>query len=422
MPESCMSSLPQRTGRRVVVTGVGIISPLGNTVPLFWDSLLQGSCGVRPIEAWPTEGYPSRFAGIVSGFDPSAYMDRQLERRTDRFAQFGLAVAREAVTDARLDLAKVDRDRCGVSIGTAVAGMDVVEHESQVLAQSGPRRVNPMLIPSVIGNMAACLAAIDLGFTGPALCPTGACATGCMGIGEALHYIRSGAVDVMVAGGSESVNTQLAVASFGRLGALSRRSDDPALVCRPFDVDRDGTVLAEGAAALVLESEDHAFARGATVLAELAGYGVSCDAYHMAAPDPNGAGAAKAMRAALGMAGLKPEAVSYVCAHGTGTPLNDISEARAIREVLRDSADTVPVASSKYGMGHALGAAGALSAVVAIQAIRRGVAPGTLNLRQQDPECRVNAIAANLQADVSAVLVNAFGIGGQNASLVFRRW
>ncbi|MHB0875844.1 MAG: beta-ketoacyl-[acyl-carrier-protein] synthase family protein [Anaerolineae bacterium] len=414
--------LPQRTGRRVVVTGMGILSPIGSTPALFWDSLLQGRCGVRPIEAWPTEGFPSRFAGIIDDFDALAFMDRQLERRTDRFAQFGLVVARTAVNDGRLDTDKLDRDCCGVSIGTAVAGLGVIERESQVLVQSGPRRVNPMVIPSVIGNMAACLAAIDLGFTGPALCPTGACATGCMGIGEALLYIRSGVTDVMVAGGSESVNTQLAVASFGRLGALSRRNDDASLVCRPFDVDRDGTVLAEGAAALLLETEDHATARGATILAELAGYGVSCDAYHIAAPDPNGTGAAKAMRAALAMAHLKPEEVSYVCAHGTGTPLNDISEARAIREVLRDAADTVPVSSIKFAMGHALGAAGALSAVTAVQAIGHGIVPGTLNLRQQDPECRVNAIATNVQTDVQAVLVNAFGFGGQNASLVFRRW
>lgn len=415
-------SLPLRSGRRVVVTGMGVLSPIGNGPAQLWDSLMSGRCGIRPIESWPTEGFPARVAGQVQGFEASAYMDRQLERRTDRFAQFGLAVARDAVAASGMDAAKLDRDRCGVSIGTAVAGMDVVEHESLVLATSGPRRVNPMLIPSVIGNMAACLAAIDLGFSGPALCPTGACATGCMGIGEALLYIRSGMTDVMVAGGAESVNTPLAVASFGRLGALSRRFDDPTLACRPFDVDRDGTVLAEGAAALLLESEDHALARGATILAEVAGYGVSCDAYHMAAPDPNGSGAAKAMRAALAMAHAKPEDVSYVCAHGTATPLNDISEARALRDVLRDAADTVPVSSIKYALGHTLGAAGALSAAVAVLAIGHGIAPGTLNLRQPDPECRVNAIATNVEADMKTVLVNAFGFGGQNASLVFRRW
>lgn len=413
---------PLNEWHRVVVTGMGIVSPLGNTVSEFWSRLLAGDCGIRPIEAWNTEGFPARVAGLVEGFDPERYMERQQARRMDRFTQFAVAASADAVADAGLNLDDVDRDRMGVVIGTAIAGVSVVERESQVLATSGPRKVSPMLIPSVIGNMAACLVSINLGITGQVLCPVGACATGCMAVGDAFDKIASGALDLAVAGGSESITTPLAVASFGRLGALSRRSDDLSLACRPFDVDRDGTVLAEGAAVLLLESEEHARARGARILAEVRGYGLTADAYHVAAPDPDGTGAAKAMRAALARADLTPGAIDYVCAHGTGTPLNDISESRAIASVFGETAPDVPVSSVKYSMGHTLGAAGAVSSVVAVQAIRDGVVPGTLNLRQKDPECIVNVVGENIETEVKTVLVNAFGFGGQNASLVFSHW
>lgn len=415
-------AFPQPIGQRVVVTGVGILSPIGNSPDEFWEALLRGRCGIKPITAWDTTGYPSRFAGIVEGFDARNYLDRQEARRTDRFTHFGVAAAMEALANSGLNLDKIDRERAAVSIGTAVAGMGMVESESRRLAETGPRRANPMLIPSIIGNMASCLLSIQLGLRGPALCPTGACATGCMGIAEGFSQIAGGDMDVVFAGGAESVVTPLAVAAFGRLGALSRREDSPELACRPFDVDRDGTILAEGAAVLVLESERHALARGAAIVGELAGCGITADAYHVAAPDPNGSGAARAMRSALGRAGIEAGDVDYVCAHGTGTPLNDISEARGIREVLGDKAASVPVSSNKYAIGHTLGAAGAISAVAAIKAIAAGVIPGTLNLRQRDPECPVNAIAANVEAKVDVALVNAFGFGGQNASLVFRRW
>ncbi|MGQ9554203.1 MAG: beta-ketoacyl-ACP synthase II [Anaerolineae bacterium] len=415
-------SSPRTNGRRVVVTGLGVISPIGNSAQEFWQNLLNGKYGVRPIANWEADGYPAHFAGIVEDFDPIDYLDRQQARRMDRFTQFAIAAAMDAVKHAGLELDAEDGDRVGVSLGTAVAGMGVVERESQTLAIEGPRRVSPMLIPSVIGNMAACMISIMLKVRGPALCPTGACATGCMAIGEAFERIVRGELDVVLAGGSDSTITPLAVASFGRLGALSRRTDEPALACRPFDVDRDGTVLAEGAAVLVLESEEHAVARGAGILAELSGYGVTSDAYHVAAPDPNGIGAAKSMRTALSRAGVSAADVQWVCAHGTGTPLNDISESKAIRDVLGAAADMIPVSSNKHAIGHTLGAAGAISSVAAVQAIRSGVIPGTLNLKQKDPECRINAIAENVSAEVVTVLVNAFGFGGQNASLVFRRW
>ena len=415
-------SFPKANGRRVVVTGLGVISPIGNSAQEFWKNLLDGKHGIRPITNWVANGYPAHFAGIVEGFDPEECLDRQQARRMDRFTQFAIAAALEAVKHSGLALDAEDGDRVGVSLGTAVAGMGVVERESQTLAAEGPRRVSPMLIPAVIGNMAACMISIVLKVQGPALCPTGACATGCMAIGEAFERIVRNELDVVIAGGSDSTITPLAVASFGRLGALSRRNDEPALACRPFDVDREGTVLAEGAAVLVLESEEHAVARGAQILAEAAGYGVTSDAYHVAAPDPNGTGAAKAMRTALSRAGVNAADVQWVCAHGTGTPLNDISESKAIRDVLGPAADTIPVSSNKYAVGHTLGAAGALSSVAAVQAIRHGAIPGTLNLKQKDPECRINAIAANISAEIINVLVNAFGFGGQNASLVFRRW
>jgi len=405
--------------RRVVVTGLGIVSPIGNTVAAFWQNLLAGVCGIRPINDWDATGFPSRLAGQVDGFDPTLYMDKQAARRADRFAQFAVASAFDAVRAAKLDFQRLDRERVAAVIGTAIGGFGIVEREAVLLREGGPRRVSPTLIPAVIGNMAGCLTAILLGIHGPVLCPVGACATGCMAIGDAMRLVADGTVDVALAGGSESVTTPLAVASFGRLGALSRRDDDPARACLPFDVERDGTVLSEGAAVLVLESEEHAQARGADILCELAGYGVTADAYHIAAPDPNGTGAARAMQAALRNAGATPEDVTFVCAHGTGTPLNDISESKAIAQVLGEK---VPVMSNKYSIGHTLGAAGAISSVMAVCALQEGVIPGTLNLRNKDPECPVNAIRANVCAPVHGVLVNAFGFGGQNASLFFRRY
>jgi len=411
-----------RQQRKVVVTGMGAITPVGNTVDEFWGNLLAGECGIKPLRDWDTEGYPAKVAGLVDSFDPTQHMDRQQARRMDRFSQFAVAASREAVQNAALDLSQVDLDRMAVVIGTAIAGVPVLERETRVLMESGPRRVNPMMTPAVIGNMAACLVSMTMGITGPVLCPVGACATGCLAVGDAFERIASGQVDVALAGGTESVTTPLAVASFGRLGALSRRSDDLHLVCRPFDVDRDGTVVAEGAAVLVLESEDHARARGARILAEVGGFGLTSDAFHVAAPQPDGVGAARAMRMAMDRAELEPAAVDYVCAHGTGTPLNDLAESRGIRSVFGDTAPDVPVTSTKHSLGHTLGAAGAVSSIVAALSIRDGVVPGTLNLRQKDPECVVNVPAANLKQGVSAVLVNAFGFGGQNASLVFRRW
>jgi len=407
---------------RVVVTGMGVITPIGSSVSEFWGNLLAGECGIKPIREWDTTGYPACLAGRVEGFDPTQHMDRQTARRMDRFTQFAVTVADDAVQGAGLDLQKVNRERMGVVIGTGIAGAPALVHESQVLLESGPRKVNPLLVPAVIPNTAPCLVSIRLGITGPVLCPVGACASGCLAIGDAFERVSSGQIDLALAGGTESVTIPLAVASFGRLGALSRRYDDPRLACRPFDVDRDGTVVSEGAAVLLLESQEHALARGARILAEVAGFGLTADAYHLAAPQPDGVGAARAMRNALAQAQLGPEDVDYICAHGTGTPLNDLAESRGILSVFGEVAPEVPVSSNKYAIGHTFGAAGAVSGVVAIQAIQEGMIPGTLNLEQKDPECAVNVLGENLRAPVGTVLVNAFGFGGQNASLVFRRW
>jgi len=412
----------QRALRRVVVTGLGVVSPIGNSLEEFWQNLLAGQCGIQRIDEWDTEGYPAHFAGKVTGFDATKYLTRQQVRRTSRFSQFGVTAALDALADSGLDMDAEDGERVAISMGTAVAGMEVVEGETPKLIEKGPRRVNPMLIPSIIGNMAGCLVSIMLKTCGPVLCPVGACATGCMAIGDAFELVARGEADVAIAGGAEAVTTPLSVAAFGRLGALSRNDEDATLVCRPFDADRDGTVLSEGAAAVVLESEDHARARGAKVLAELAGYGLTSDGYHVAAPDPSGNGAARAMQKALTRGGIQLEEVSYVCAHGTGTPLNDIAESNAIRQVFGDHVENVLVSSNKYTLGHTLGAAGALSAVATVQSIGAGVVPGTLNLRHVDPECKIRVIAENVVAEVDAALVNALGFGGQNASLVFRRW
>lgn len=409
--------------RRVVVTGMGAISPLGNDVETTWEGLVAGRSGVRPITAFDTTGFSARIAATVKDFDPAQAMDPKEARRLSPFIQYAIVAAVQSVVQAGIDFTTDDLTRCGVEIGSSLGGAGIIEEQRLVMEARGPRMINPTLIPAIIINSAACAVALRFGLHGPVNAPVGACATGVIALGEAYRRIRSGYADVMIAGGTDSVMTPLAVAAFGRLGALSSKNDTPERACAPFSGDRDGTVVGEGAAVLVLESLQHAQARGASILAEIAGYGQTSDAYHLVAPEPEGTHAAAAMRAALSVDGGAGDTPSWICAHGTGTPLNDLAETKAIKKALGETAYRVPVSSLKGGLGHMLGASGAVSVVAAVRALQAGIIPPTINYTSADPECDLDYVPnAARSAGVSCVLINAFGFGGQNACLVVRRW
>ncbi len=406
---------------RVVVTGLGAVSPLGTDLPSTWQGLVDGRCGVRAITRFDTTGLPTRIAATVEGFDPARAMNARDARRTAAFVQYAVAAAREAVSHAGLDLAREDATRVGVEIGSALGGSSVIEEQRVVLEARGPGHVNPILIPVVLLNAAACMVSIQLGIKGPVYCPVSACATGVVAIGSAAQRIAWGEADVVLAGGSDSMMTALAVTAFSRLGAASTRNDTPERACSPFSAGRDGAVVGEGATVLVLETLEHAQRRGAPILAEVLGYGVSADAYHVVAPEPGGEGAARAMRAALRSAGAGPEALDWICAHGTGTPLNDAAETCAIKAALGEAAYRVPVSSIKGAVGHMLGAAGAISAAAAVLALGTGIIPPTINYAGRDPECDLDYVPNTARrAPLRTAMVNGFGFGGQNASLVLR--
>lgn len=408
---------------RVVVTGLGVLSPLGLNTESTWQGLIAGQSGVEAITAFDASALPSRVAAALKGFDAARHMDPKEARRYSPFIQYALIAAAEALAQAGLDLAQEDPERVGVEIGSALGGVQLIEEQRLVLENRGVRAVNPTMLPAVLINSAACAVAIRYGIHGPVSAPVAACATGAVAIGEAARRLARGEVDVMIAGGSESVMTPLGLAVFGRLGALSTRNETPQRACAPFSADRDGTVVGEGSAIMVLETAEHALRRGAAILAELAGYGLTSDAFHLVAPAPDGASAARAMRQALETAGLAPTDVDYICAHGTGTPLNDVSETAAIKLALGEHAYRTPVSSIKGAVGHMLGAAGAISAVAAVQAICTGTIPPTINYERPDPQCDLDYVPNTARrASVNAALVNAFGFGGQNASLAFRRW
>ena len=409
--------------RRVVITGMGMISPLGLSVDETWQALLAGRSAVSPITDFSTEGFPTQMAAQVRGFDALDYLGQKDARRAGRFAQFAAAAASEAILQAKLDLEQEDRTRVGLQIGNAIGGLPVIEDQTITLRERGPRRINPVFVPTVIVSAAPCLLAVLWGIKGPTHAPAAACATGIVAIGEAMRNLRWDDADVMLAGGTESTITPLALAAFSRLGALSTRNDDPLHACRPFDVNRDGTVIGEGAAVMVLETAQHAQQRGAPILAELVGYGLTEDGFHMTAPEPNGEGAVRAMRLALKDAGLEPSAVDCIVAHGTGTPLNDAAETRAIHAVFGEHARRLLITSNKGAIGHSLGAAGAVSTVVGTQAILQGTVPPTVNLETPDPQCDLDYVPHRPRtAAIDTVLVNAIGFGGQNASLIVRRW
>ena len=410
-------------GRRVVITGMGVICALGEELDGIWTGLLDKRSGVGPIPYFDTSQFTTRFAACVRDFDETRYIDAREAKRMDRFSQFSVAASSKAIENAGLDLSAVDPTRVGVEIGSAVGGMGLIERQSVALQEKGPRRVNPIFVPMVILNMAACQVAITLGLKGPLSSPVAACATGLVAVGEAAWRLRMGEADVMIAGGSESVDTPLGIAAFGRLGALSTRNDAPEKACRPFDRDRDGTVLGEGAAIFVMETLAHARARRAQILAEVLGYGLTGDAYHVAAPDPSGDGAARAMRAALKGSGLAPGDLDYIAAHGTGTPLNDVSETVAIKSAFGEHAHRIPISSNKTAVGHMLGAAGAFSVMVLVQTLQNGVVHPTANLDNPDPECDLDYVPDEpREMPVRVGMANAFGFGGQNASLVLARF
>jgi len=408
--------------QRVVVTGIGAVSPVGNDVPSMWASLVAGQSGVGLITNLDVSEIRTKIGAEVRDFAPTLYMDRKDARRTDRYTHFAIAAASQAVADAGLDMNHEDPRRVGVIVGSGIGGVNTLFEQYDVLRSRGPRRVSPFTVPSMLANSASGQVAIALGARGPNLVPVLACATGNASIGEGFALIRRGVTDVMVAGSSEAAFCDLAMAGFEIMGALSAHNDDPAGASRPFDAGRDGFVMGEGAGMLVLESLAHARARGARLYGEVLGYGLTADAYHPTAPRGDGLAASEAMQMALCEAGLASEAVDYINAHGTSTPLGDIGETKAIKRVFGDHAYKLAVSSTKSMMGHLLGAAGAVEAIVCLMAMQEGVIPPTINYETPDPDCDLDYVPnVARQADVRVALSNAIGFGGHNASLVMAR-
>ena len=414
---------PAMSRRRVVVTGLGIVSPVGIGVPAAWDAILAGRSGIGPITQFDASGFPSRIAGEVKDFDVAKYLSAKEARRYDRFVHYALVAAMEAVQDAGLggDFAG-DKERIGVSIGSGIGGLPMIEATARAYyGGGGLKKVSPFFVPGTIVNMPAGLVSIQYGYQGPNLAMATACSTANHSIGEAARIIEYGDADVMVAGGSESTVSALGVGGFCAARALSERNDDPATASRPWDVGRDGFVLGEGAGILVLEAYEHARARAARVYCELAGYGMSADAYHITAPPEDGGGAARAMRNALANAALQPEDIDYVNAHGTSTPLGDLAECRAVKQAFGEHARKLAVSSTKSMTGHLLGAAGGVEAVFTVLAIRDQVAPPTANLVNQDPQCDLDFVPLTARKmHIHGALSNSFGFGGTNATLAFR--
>jgi 3-oxoacyl-[acyl-carrier-protein] synthase II len=411
--------------RRVVITGVGAVSPLGNSAEESWRNLVAGESGAAEITAFDhsNSAFNVHFACELKEFDPTRWIDRKAARRMDRFAQMILAAARQAEADSGVDIAK-EPERVGASIATGIGGLRSYQDCYDVLLQRGPDRVSPFSIPSIIPNMGAGWVSIELGTKGPLMSQCTACAASNMAIGDAADSIRMGRADVMLAGGTEAPITEVGIAGFDAMRALSRRNDDPKRASRPFDRGRDGLVMGEAAAVLVLENLEHAQARGAQIIAELAGYGVSSDAAHMTEPDPTGANPARAMRMALGDAGVDPTEVGYVNAHATSTPLGDASETRVIKNALgEEHALRTPVSSTKGATGHCFGAAGAIEAVFTTLAVRDGKLPPTINYESEDPECDLDYIPNESRdaPDLRVAVSNSFGFGGHNATIVIRR-
>ncbi len=409
--------------RRVVVTGLGTINPVGNTIDDTWKNLLSGTSGITRIERIDVSDLPSQIGGEVKDFEVTDHIPKRLARRMDRYAQLFWVAARDALADAGIDYEEDDPDayRTGVMMGTGIGGVESFEHEIDTLFHVGPHRVSPYGIPKIIANIAGGQVSIDFNLYGPNSTAVTACAAAANAIGDAGEIIKRGAADVMVAGGSDAAITRFAMAGFSQARALSTNNDDPEGASRPFDADRDGFVMGEGGAALILEERERALARGATVYAELVGYGMSADAYHVTLPRPGGDGAARAMQAALDHAGLAVTDISVINAHGTSTPANDVTETTAIKTVFGDHAYEIPASSTKSMTGHLLGGAAAIEAVASILTIRDGLIPPTINYTTPDPECDLDYVPNEArEAEVTTVMSNSFGFGGHNVALIFK--
>jgi 3-oxoacyl-[acyl-carrier-protein] synthase II len=409
--------------RRVVITGVGAVTPVGNTADEFWAALVAGRSGIGPITRFDTTGYATRIAGELKGFDSLKYIDKKEDRKFDLFLKYAVACAVMAVEDAGLKTDRVDATRFGVLVGSGIGGIETLLDNYETLRTKGPDRVSPFFIPMIIVNMASGVISMRFGAKGPNSSVVTACATGNHAIGDAMRIIERGDADVMIAGGSEAIIIPLTIAGFCQMKAMSTRNDDPTRASRPFDAERDGFVCGEGGGLVVLESLEHARKRDARIYAEVVGYGMTGDAHHMTAPDPEGDGAARAMAAALRDAALEPSAVGYINAHGTSTPYNDKFETIAIKRVFGDHAKKLAVSSTKSMTGHLLGAAGGIEAIATAFALHHGVLPPTMNYEKPDPDCDLDYIPNQARKqDVEVALSNAFGFGGTNATLAFRKY
>ena len=409
--------------RRAVITGMGALTPLGESVDAFWDGLVAGRSGVGPMTLADASAYPTKIAAEVSGFDPEQYIERRDARRMSRFSQFAVAATRQALADAGIDEDNVDGERMAVVLGNGNGGYPDIEAGMRLLMKEGGDRLSPFFFPMTLPNMAAANVSRLFGAKGPCMTVTTACAASTQSIGDAVELVRRGAADVVITGGTEAGISELGLAGFCAMRALSTRNDDPAAASRPFDADRDGFVPAEGAGVLIVEALDHALARGAQVLAEVVGFGASSDAYHQFQPDEEGLGASRAISWALEDAGFVPDDIDYVNAHGTSTPLNDVAETKAIKKAFGEAAYAVPISSTKSMIGHALGGAGGMEAVACVQTIRTGVIHPTINYETPDPGCDLDYVPnVARRAPVRTALSNSFGFGGQNACLVFQAY
>lgn len=409
--------------KRVVVTGLGAITPIGNTLTDYWEGLMNGKSGIAEITHFDPSQHPCRIAGEVKGFDPHDYLERKEAKRMDRFSQFGVSASLQALADAKLVINDLNAEQIGVIIGTGVGGIKVLEDQQEIYLNRGPSRCSPFMIPMMIANMASGLTAIQTGAKGPNTCAVTACAAGSNAIGEAFRLVQRGYAKAMICGGTEAAVTPLSLAGFASARALSTRNDAPQQASRPFDKDRDGFVMGEGSGILLIEELEHALERGAKIYAEIVGYAMTCDAYHMTAPVPDGAGATRAIELALKDGAISPEKVSYINAHGTSTAANDVTETKAIKKALGDQAYRIAVSSTKSMTGHLLGGSGGIEAVATVMAIANDRIPPTLNLDNPDPECDLDYVPYESRPlEINVALSNSFGFGGHNVTLAFKKY
>lgn len=409
--------------KRVVVTGVGAITPIGNTPEEYWEGLNSGRNGIGEITLFDASRHDCRIAGEVKGFDPHDYMDRKEAKRMARFAQFGVSAAKQALADAQLVINDLNAEQVGIMLGSGIGGLKVMEEQQTIYMNRGPDRCSPFMVPMMIANMAAGLTAIHVGAKGPNSCPVTACAAGSNAIGDAFRIIQDGYAQAMICGGCEAAITPLSIAGFASARTLSLRNDDPKRASRPFDKDRSGFVMGEGAGILILEELEHALSRGAKIYAEMIGYGMTCDAYHMTSPVPGGKGAARAIQLALKDGGITPEMVTYINAHGTSTPVNDPTETAAMKEALGEHVRKIAISSTKSMTGHLLGGSGGIEGVATVLAIANNRVPPTINLDNPDPECDLDYIPHESRAkDIQVALSNSFGFGGHNVTLAFKNF